>query len=401
MKLAYITNARIPSERANSVQTAQMCAAFASAGAQVTLYHPRRRNLPEFSQTDLWAYYGLPRSFEQKLIPCLDWFHLSAGRLWLERPVFLIQTLSFALALLVTLFRSPPDAYYSRDPFVVALLVLALPGARQKILFEAHTLPQSKLGRAFRKWTLAQARGTVTISHALERAYVQLGLTPQTVTTAPDGVDLNHFKPNRSKAEARAQLQLPPDQKLIVYTGGLYRGRGLEELIGAVRDLANTTLVIVGGKVPKETERLQTLARSLGVNNLCFEGHRAPTEIPNYLAAADILAMPYSKQTHSPAGVTTDWMSPLKMFEYLAAGRAIIASDLPALREVLIHDQNAWLVEPDSAAALATGLKHLTADPSLCDRLSIQARLTAENFSWENRARFILSLFNHFSEWRV
>ena len=98
MKLVYITNGRIPSERANAMQTVQMCTAFATAGAEVTLYHPARRN-PQFDGVDVWQYYGVPRAFRIQPVPCVDLFRLSNGRMWIERPVFLLQTFTFAVSL--------------------------------------------------------------------------------------------------------------------------------------------------------------------------------------------------------------------------------------------------------------------------------------------------------------
>lgn len=389
MKLAYITNVRLPSERANGVQTTQMCAAFASMGVEVTLYHPHRRNLPEFANTTLWDYYGLPRSFKQQPVPCMDLFHLSGRRLWLERPIFWFQTFTFALALSAMLVRFPADVYYSRDPFVLALLTLAMPGARQRMVFEAHTFSGSAAGSRFRRWALSRVKGTVAISHALEKLYVGLGLPPEVVITAPDGVDVARFSPARPKAAARTALGLPLGTKLVVYTGGLYPGRGLEELIVAVKNL-EAELVIVGGKDAEAADRLKAYAAEQGARNVRFEGHRPPTEVPSYLAAADILAMPYSRRTVAPGGVTTDWMSPLKMFEYMAAARPIVASDLPALREVLRHRENALLVEPDNAMALADGLRGLLSDTVFADRLATQARCDVEAYTWNNRAQAIL-----------
>ena len=260
MKLAYITNGRIPSERANAMQTVQMCAAFAAAGAEVTLYHPARRN-PQFDGVDVWQYYGVPRAFRIQPVPCVDLFHLSGGRVWNERPVFWLQTFTFVVSLVWLLLRSPADLYYSRDPFVLALLALGLPHARKRMLFEAHSFPQSRIGRAFRRWALRRVKGTVTISHALEKLYVGLGLQPNSV-----------------------------------------------------------------------------------------------------------------------------------MFEYMAAARPIIASDLPVLREVLGDgpDGNAVLVAPDDAASLADGLRRVLNDDNLANRLAALVRRDVEAYTWEARARGIL-----------
>jgi glycosyltransferase involved in cell wall biosynthesis len=386
MRLAYITNARIPSERANAMQSVQMCAAFAAAGAQVTLYHPARRNLPEFEGTDLWDYYGVPRTFNRRPVPCIDWFHLAGGRRGLERPIFLLQTLTFGIGLIRQLLRDRADVYYSRDPFALALLSGVLPNIRRRMLFEAHTFPATPAGRAFQRRALSNIGGTVAISQALARLLAGLGL--HSVLVAPDGVALNRSATLPSLPEARRQLGLPPSARLIVYTGGLYPGRGIEEMIGAVKDL-DATLVIVGGKQAEALSRMQAFAAQSGVTNVRFEGYRPPTQIPVYLAAADILAMPYSRRTVAPGGITTDWMSPLKMFEYMAAARPIVASDLPALREVLSED-NALLVIPDDVSALKAGFRRLLEEPALRQRLAARARRDVEPYAWDARARRIL-----------
>lgn len=386
MKLAYITNARVPSERANALQSVQMCAAFAAAGAEVTLYHPERRNWPEFEGVDLWDYYGVPRTFRRCLVPCVDWFHLSGGRAWLERPIFLLQTLTFGLSLIGLLRREPADLYYSRDPFVLALMVITLPAIRKRIVFEAHTFAASRAGRAFRRWALLQIGGTVTISHALARLFAGLGLG--SIVVAPDGVSLDRFSQAPSQQDARRRLGLPLERRLIVYAGGLYPGRGVEEMIRAVKDL-DAVLVIVGGKDGTSVSRMLKFAAESGVTNIRFEGHRPPTQIPAYLAAADILAMPYSRRTVAPGGITTDWMSPLKLFEYMAAARSIVASDLPALREVL-NENNALLVPPDDAESLAAAFRRLLDDAILRNRLADRARHDVEAHTWEARAALIL-----------
>jgi glycosyltransferase involved in cell wall biosynthesis len=159
-------------------------------------------------------------------------------------------------------------------------------------------------------------------------------------------------------------------------------------MIEAVKDLP-AMLVVAGGKDAAAVSRMQACAAGLGVRNVRFDGYRPPREIPVYLAAGDILAMPYSRRTVAPGGITTDWMSPLKMFEYMAAARPIVASDLPALREVL-NEENALLVPPDDAGSLRAGFLRLLEDAGLRDRLGAQARRDVEAYTWEARARLIL-----------
>jgi glycosyltransferase involved in cell wall biosynthesis len=84
-------------------------------------------------------------------------------------------------------------------------------------------------------------------------------------------------------------------------------------------------------------------------------------------------------------------MSPLKLFEYMASGKPIVASDLPVLREILVEDRNALLYPPSDPAALAECLARLLADKSLATRLADQARQDVEDFTWERRAARILA----------
>ena len=91
------------------------------------------------------------------------------------------------------------------------------------------------------------------------------------------------------------------------------------------------------------------------------------------------------------AAISREHTSPLKLFEYMAAGRPIVASDLPSLREVLRHGDNAWLVQPDDPAALAQGIQHLLAEPALAARLAAQAQEEVQAYTWEQRAERILS----------
>ncbi len=388
MKLAFIANARIPSERANAVQTVQMCAAFAAAGAEVTLYYPDRRN--SFAGADLHAYYGVPHSFQARRIPCVDWIAPNNQRHPLEKPIFILQTLTFGVALLWRLLRSPAEMYVSRDPFVLALLALVMPHARRRMFFDSHAFPESRAGKAFRNWLSSRVGGMVTNTKALRQLYLGLGLRPEAVLAASNGVNVTRFTSAPDRAAARTALGLPLEERLVVYTGGLYQGRGLEELITAIKGL-EAVLVVVGGTDESAATRLKSLAAEVGAVNVRFEGHRPPAEIPLYLSAADVLAMPYSRRTVAPGGVTTDYMSPIKMFEYMAAARPILATDLPVLHEVLRDGENALLVPPDDAAALADGLRRLLTDSALADRIARQARCDVEAFTWDARAQAILN----------
>ncbi len=384
MKLAYITNARIPSERANALQSAQMCAAFAAAGAEVVLYHPARRNT-EFEAVDLWQYYGLPHTFQRQAVPCVDLFHLSGGREGIERPLFFLQTVTFAVSLVTILRRAPADVYYSRDPFVLAVMVLALPSARRRMFFESHTFPRSTLGRAINRWTMGGVGGVVAITSSLRRRWSGLGLGAERLLVAPDGVDARRYE-GISREAARARLGFAPEQKVVVYTGHLYQWKGAEVLAEAGGQLGEDVHTVIVGGVESDVSRLKRLCSQRGWTRVQVVGHVSPLEIPFYQIAADVLALPNSAR----AEISRAHTSPLKLFEYMAAGRPIVASDLPSLREVLRDGENALLVRPDDAGALAEGVRRALTDAALAERLGAQARRDARGYTWQARARRII-----------
>jgi glycosyltransferase involved in cell wall biosynthesis len=111
-------------------------------------------------------------------------------------------------------------------------------------------------------------------------------------------------------------------------------------------------------------------------------------QVRDYQVAADVLLAPYGQEL-TWAGYT----SPLKIFEYLAAGRPIVASHLPVLSEVLSHGVDAWLVELASADALAAGVRRVLSTPRLAADLARGAREAAPAHTWEARAGAILARF--------
>lgn len=383
MKLAYITNARIPSERANAMQTVQMCAAFASTGMQVTLYYPQRRNLPQFDQKDVWRYYNVPCSFELCPVPCIDWFHRTGGQMFLERVAFFLQTVTFAISLLMTLRRSRAELYYARDPFVLVLLAVAMPATCKRMLFEMHSFPASNPGQRLHRWLLARIGGVVAITNGLRERLLTLGVPNEHILVAPDGVDLSRYS-NMTRESARLYLGLNATEVLAVYTGHLYAWKGADVFARAVANVEGMRGLLVGG-TEGDTQRMRRLVTEHGWRNVEIVGYVSPDQIPYYQVAADILVLPNSAN----AEISRSYTSPLKLFEYMAAGRPIVASDLPSLREIL-NDENAVLVPPDAVEALTAALRRLQTDPALGNRLAQQAQHEVKSYSWTARAKRVL-----------
>jgi glycosyltransferase involved in cell wall biosynthesis len=170
-----------------------------------------------------------------------------------------------------------------------------------------------------------------------------------------------------------------------LYVGSFDPGKGIDTIFEVARLHPGVDFVAVGGQV-SETEL---------PDNISVRPRVAHAQVPDLLAQADILLMPFS--TYSRGGLPTgatgaaeEFYSPLKMMEYLSAGRAIISSNLPSIAEVLVDGSNCLLVEPDSLTAWSSALRRLEGDPGLRERLARGAAHTARRHTTIERARRIL-----------
>lgn len=195
----------------------------------------------------------------------------------------------------------------------------------------------------------------------------------------PDGVDIEPYQ-DITRQDAREQLELPKDDDIVMYTGHLYRGKGVETLVEAAKGL-DATVYIVGG-YDEDIQRVKTEADI--PDNVVFTGFVEPSKIPVYQVAADVLVAPYTSESRP-------WVSPLKLFEYMAAGRPIVASDRKVLQEVLEDGENAIIFEKDRADSLRNTLKQVLQDEILAKRLSRNAQEFVQKYIWERRAARILS----------
>jgi glycosyltransferase involved in cell wall biosynthesis len=168
------------------------------------------------------------------------------------------------------------------------------------------------------------------------------------------------------------------------------RPESLHQLIGERlrdRDIAARVpsvrgLIIGGHEAEPDLGRVRDRVRALGLDaRVELTGLVPPADVPALLARATILVLP-----NVASAISARFTSPLKLFEYMAAGRAIIASDLPAIREVITDDVNGLLVAPGDAAALAAAVTRLASTPALADRLARTAFEHARTFTWERRA---------------
>lgn len=357
-----------------------MCQAMVRIGLQVELIAPLK--LQQWSSRHLnpWEYYGVEPVF------LLTRFPYPSPHLFLPYTYFTHYGGADWMAARQVKQRGPAICY-------TRSLRVAWTAAGQDIptIYESHFPPPThqKTRRLAAAAKHKSFLAVVAISQALATILIEGGVPAEKIVVAHDGVDLSRYNPNLSQAEARQQLGLPANQPIAMYAGHLFwgsgpnDGKGTRHIMEAAELLPEVQFVFVGGwdKHIKETQRLVQQ-----VPNVTLSGFVPNQRVPSYLAAADVLLMPYT--TRLPIA---GYFSPLKMFEYMAAGRPIVASELPTIREVLIHRHNAILVEPDRTDALVDGIRQILDCPDLADRIGNQAQQDVQPYAWEERVKHIMS----------
>lgn len=365
MNILAITGSTIPSDTANSLQVMKACQALVQLGHQVTLLVPGAKN----TSVDLRAHYGLQTEFP------IEWLASSSRRMFTWDAVRRARVCK-------------ADLVYSWFPQSAVFGLLS----RLPVVFEIHIQPTGLFGpmwhRAFaslrgRKRLASITRALVDI---LERDF-RMRFSADEVVIAPNGVDLERFASLPDPVAARRQIGLRA-APTIMCTGHLYAGRGADLFLALAKSIPQAHFVWVGGR-PEDIAAWKGRAAS---DNVTFTGFISNRDLSLYQAAADVLLMPYSRSIMGSSGTadSASVASPMKMFEYMAAGRAIVTSDLPVIREVL-NEKNAVFCKPDEIGEWRTAVESLLADQAQRIELGNQARRDVQRYTWLSRAELILN----------
>lgn len=369
-KLFYVANIRLPTEKAHGIQIMEMCQAFAALGHDVELVVPRRKTMREGVRVeeDPLQYYDVRPIFKITKLWCLDW--VKWGKLG-----FIVQSLTFALGA-AWLSLSRQGFFYTRDE--INALFLKVFGRR--VIWEAHMGHKNFLTDLIIKLKVPM----VVISQGLKQLYINMGVSPENIHVAPDGVDLEKFAMREAKKEARRKLGLDLDTRIILYTGHLYPWKGVDTLAESARSIRHDVQVIFIGGTDKHISSFGMRYSLLA--NIKVLGNKPHSEIPLYLSAADVLVLPNSAKED----ISRLYTSPMKLFEYMASGIPIVASNLPALREVL-DESDAYFFEPDNHASLAETIDSILDDYGQAMNKAKSALEKAELYSWKKRAESIVN----------
>lgn len=361
MRILYVANIRLPTEKAHGLQIMKTCEAFAEAGNEVELVVTSRFT-PITEEP--FAYYGIRKKFKLTRVHVPDTVRFGRIGFWFE-------TFMFARACLRVLRGKPCDLLYGRDEMVLAHL-----GERTttKIVWETHTGANNRCTRS-----LTQKGRIVAITQGLKDFYVAQGVPSPKIVIAPDGIDLQDFEKPEPRESARTRLGLPQMAHVILYIGRLDGWKGSETFLQLADLLPESVCAVIGGE-PKQVKNLQR-----HFSRVMFLGYRPYKELPHNQAAADVLVLSNTGKDE----ISTRFTSPLKLFSYMASGIPIVTSNLPSIREV-VSEEEVFFAKPDNARSFADAIVEVKKNPAEAKRRSSAARTRVEAYDWKNRAKTIL-----------
>jgi glycosyltransferase involved in cell wall biosynthesis len=382
MEFHYISPSTFPSRSANSVHVALQCEALVRAGASVTLYAQRTVRTSDALVAALRDAYGIDATG----IRLITYFGTSPHAISLKIAALALARLSMAPARVPVLSRNLYASYG------VAVML------RRPMLFETHQLEYGPRKRLQGAVMTRPNVTTVTISESLTRELTSHhGVPPRRALVMPDAAPGDIAPIPTGQRRAALHRLVPgiegPWRAVCGYFGHLYEGRGIQLIEAMAKARPDVLFLLFGGN----DDQIEVCRAANAHPNLRYLGHIPHPLACRVMPAMDVLLMPYQLKVAIAAAATAArdtarWMSPMKMFEYLASGVPTIASDLPALREILRHGENAILAAPDRPDEWLAALDRLLDAPADAARLGACAHGEARaRFTWETRAQRLLA----------
>ncbi len=373
MKIIFVENVRIPSERAHAYQIVQTCAWFARLGHEVVLVNPDRAG-----GRDVFEAFGIEKNLFQhvrlRVTDPLSWSWFPSKKL-----AYVWQRFSFVRAVKAWAAPQRADVWYTRDPAMVDVLR----DASRRVVLELHDAPDAQPARWHRIRSFVQKY--VVITHGLTVKLRELGIDASRICVAPDGYDPTEFLSSPNRAVERERLGVPSDAFVAIYTGGLYLWKGVDLVVRAwTQTDSRAHLVVIGGP-DVDRERIERCVDPRVASRVHIFPMMERASAIRALAAADVGLL----TTAPDHAIGRSYTSPIKQFEYLAAGLPIIASNVPSSREVLTDDVAKFF--PYSEDGFAQAVTEALEDPEWRARASVRSREIVAPYTWEARARTILT----------
>ncbi len=376
-KLFLIFHGRFPSEKAASIFVAKSCEAFAEEGLEVVLLVPRR--IGRFSE-NAYDFYNTKKNYKIIFLPTIDLFFLRI----FKSLAFRLSLISFSFFCFVYLFlkANKKDIIYSNETLPLMLASYFF----QNTFYEMHDFPEKKLffyKKLFKKqrWILATNRWK---KEKLEKDFK---INSEKIIYEPNAVDLEGFE-NISKLSARKKFNLPLERFTVVYGGHLYGWKGADILAEAVSYLPKDILIVFAGGTSEDTKNFKK--KYSHIKNIMITGYVSRSDMSYWQKLADVLVLPNTAKEK----ISKYYTSPMKLFDYMASGNPIVASNIPSVSEI-VDNTNAIMFSPDDPKDLSEKIMWIFDNQEKANILSEKALKDVKKHSWQNRAKRIIEMFDN------
>ncbi len=370
-RICYVASPELFSKGAYAVHAMEMCKAMDKLGVEFEAVVPG-----SFEKRDIFEYYGVEKPFNLKSLPLTRY----AGRQLTHGVSSAIYALSN---------RKRFDLVLTLN--IICAAVTAKAGF--STVYDAHHPPVNPLARAlFRSFRNSPSLPAVSFnSGGLRRIYVEDGLSESKTVVAHNGAETEDFENRPGRDEIRKQLGISEEKPVVCYCGNTYEGRGIENLIDAAAEIKDALFLIVGGRDCDNAPHIRA-AEERGIDNFVVKGFVPHTEVPPYLLASDVLALPYTDAVTIKGGTrAADFTSPMKLFEYMAAGKPIVATAIPTVLEILKDGEDSVVTAPGDRAGFTAAIRRCLDEPVFAEAIGKRAREKARKYTWEQRVSTILS----------
>ncbi len=370
-RVCYIASPELFSEGAYGVHAVEMCKALDKLGIDFEAVFPGR-----FAKKDIFEYYGVRKPFKLKSLPLTKY----TGRQIAH---------GICSALYALLNRKNFDFVLTRNLICASILIKS----GISTVYDAHHPPVNRAARLlFQSFQNSAFLDAVSFnSDGLRKIYLRGGLDDGKTVVAHNGAATGDFENRPPRTEIRKQLNLPADKKIVCYCGNTYPGRGIETLVELAAEMRDALFLVVGGREGDNAPHIEA-AREKGLDNFLVKGFVPHSEVPLYLLASDVLALPYTKCITIKGGTrAADFTSPIKLFEYMAAAKPIAATAIPTVLEILKDGQDSVMAAPGDFAGFAKAVRRCLDDPDFSRRIARRSREKVREYTWEKRVSKILS----------
>lgn len=391
-RIHYISPSLLPSKTANSIHVVLQCEALADLGYEVVLYAKRKSPNKEIAIDQVKHTYGVDFSISNvKLVSCYFRYDIAS--------TLLIALLALKHIICLNLRKKNVKYIISRNLYACYILGIIL---KMPLIFETHQLEygfRKKMQEALLKasWIkkIAISQRLIKYLQLHHKGRIHNNLVLHDAAKIVAAPDLSEKIKKERLFQYPSEIDFDEWDATVGYFGHVYKGRGIKIIEQMAEKRPKILFLVVGGN----NEDVRRRRKSVKAKNVCFIGYISYPKANSLMKLVDVLLMPYQKNVS--IGVarhdTAKWMSPMKMFEYMASGVPLIASKLPVLCEVLENEKNALLVPSDHVQSWVSALDRLLEDPNLYKIISERAKSDFKNkHTWEKRAELIVKAFQQF-----